>query len=53
MVCIVGDGALQVYMKEMPTAAQYKAGCTWVILNNSAFGWVKYMQNKYAGLGEI
>jgi acetolactate synthase-1/2/3 large subunit len=42
VVCVTGDGAFQMYMKELPTAAQYKAGCTWVVLNNSAFGWVKY-----------
>ncbi len=48
-VCIVGDGAFQMYMKELPTAAQYKAGCTWVVLNNSAFGWIKSNQLKYAG----
>ena len=49
VVCIVGDGAFQMYMKELPTAAQYKVGCTWVVLNNSAFGWIKYNQKKYAG----
>jgi len=49
VVCIVGDGAFQMYMKELPTAVQYKAGCTWVVLNNSAFGWIKYNQQKYAG----
>jgi acetolactate synthase-1/2/3 large subunit len=37
------------YMKEIPTAVQYKVGCTWVVLNNSAFGWIKYNQKKYAG----
>lgn len=49
VVCIVGDGAFQMYMKELPTAAQYKTGCTWVVLNNSAFGWIKYNQIKYTG----
>ncbi len=47
VVCITGDGAFQMYMKELPTAAQYQAGCTWVVLNNSSFGWVKYNQRKY------
>ena len=37
------------YMKELPTAAQYNVGCTWVILNNSAFGWVKYSEIETAG----
>ena len=49
VVCVVGDGAFQMYMKELPTAAQYNAGCTWVVLNNSAFGWIKYNQMKGAG----
>lgn len=48
-ICIVGDGAFQMYMKELPTASQYKAGCTWIVLNNSAFGWIKFNHNKYAG----
>jgi len=52
VVCITGDGAFQMYMKELPTAAQYRVGCTWVVLNNSAFGWVKYSQQKYKG-GDI
>lgn len=49
VVCVTGDGAFQMYMKELPTAAQYKAGCTWVVLNNSALGWVKYNQTQSAG----
>lgn len=49
VVCITGDGAFQMYMKELPTAAQYRAGCTWVVLNNSALGWVKYNQRKHKG----
>ena len=43
-VCVAGDGAFQMYMKELPTAAQYHVGCTWLVLNNSAFGWAKYNQ---------
>lgn len=49
VLCITGDGAFQMYMKELPTAAQYKAGCTWIVLNNSAFGWVKHFQDSIAG----
>jgi len=49
VVCIVGDGAFQMYMKELPTAAQYRAGCTWVVLNNSAFGWPKHLQMNAVG----
>jgi len=49
VVCVTGDGAFQMYMKELPTAAQYSAGCTWVVLNNSAFGWPKYHQMETVG----
>ncbi len=49
VVCITGDGAFQMYMKELPTAAQYRTGCTWLVLNNSSFGWVKHHQMKWAG----
>lgn len=49
VVCITGDGAFQMYMKELPTAVQYRAGCTWVVLNNSALGWVKYNQAEAVG----
>jgi acetolactate synthase-1/2/3 large subunit len=41
VVCITGDGAFQMYMKELPTATQYRVGCTWIVLNNFAFGWPK------------
>lgn len=49
VVCVTGDGAFQMYMKELPTATQYNAGCTWVVLNNSALGWVKHNQMKAVG----
>jgi acetolactate synthase-1/2/3 large subunit len=49
VVCVTGDGAFQMYMKELPTAAQYKAGCTWLVLNNSALGWVKHNQMENTG----
>ncbi len=49
VVCVTGDGAFQMYMKELPTAAQYNVGCTWVVLNNLSLGWVKYYQEKFAG----
>lgn len=48
-VCITGDGAFQMYMKELPTAAEYGAGCTWVVLNNSALGWPMYYQMSTVG----
>jgi acetolactate synthase-1/2/3 large subunit len=49
VVCITGDGAFQMYLKELPTAAQYNVGCTWVVLNNSALGWVKHNQTEAVG----
>jgi acetolactate synthase-1/2/3 large subunit len=49
VVCVTGDGAFQMYMKELPTAVQYKVGCTWMVLNNSALGWVKHNQRENAG----
>ena len=49
VVCVTGDGAFQMYMKELPTAAQYNVGCTWVVLNNSALGWVKAAQIEKVG----
>jgi len=49
VVCVTGDGAFQMYMKELPTAAQYNAGCTWIVLNNSALGWVKHNQTEAVG----
>ncbi len=46
VVCVTGDGAFQMYMQELATAAQYGAGCTWVILNNSSLGWIKWIQDR-------
>jgi acetolactate synthase-1/2/3 large subunit len=36
-------------MKELATARQYNVGCTWVILNNSAFGWPKFDEMETVG----
>ena len=41
VVCTTGDGAFQMFMKEMPTAVQHKAPVTWVVLNNYSLGWIK------------
>lgn len=49
VVCITGDGAFQMYMKELPTAVQYGAACTWVVLNNSALGWPMHNQMQTVG----
>ena len=44
VVCTTGDGAFQMFMKELATAAQHKAPVTYVILNNSSLGWIKFAQ---------
>lgn len=44
VVCFAGDGAMQMSIVELATAAELKCGITWVVLNNHAFGWVQYNQ---------
>jgi len=44
VVCTTGDGAFQIFMKELATAAQHKAPVTYVILNNFSLGWIKFAQ---------
>ena len=44
VVCFVGDGAMQMSIVELATAAERKCGVTWIVLNNHAFGWVQYNQ---------
>jgi acetolactate synthase-1/2/3 large subunit len=44
VVCVTGDGAMQMAMMELATAAERKAGVTWVVLNNQALGWPQYIQ---------
>jgi len=41
VVCTTGDGAFQMFMKEIPTAVQYDAPVTWIVLNNYSLGWIK------------
>lgn len=41
VICITGDGAFQMFMKEVPTAIQYNAPVTWIVLNNYSLGWIK------------
>ncbi len=41
VICTTGDGAFQMYMKELPTAVQYNAPVTWIVLNNFSLGWIK------------
>lgn len=44
VVCITGDGAMMMAMKEIATAVELRCGVTWVVLNNQSFGWVQYTQ---------
>ncbi|MDA4131430.1 MAG: thiamine pyrophosphate-binding protein, partial [Thaumarchaeota archaeon] len=53
VVCTTGDGAFQFSMKEVPTAVQYRAGVTWVILNNYGLGWEEYYQKYWGESGKI
>ena len=48
VICTTGDGAFQMFMKEIPTAVQYNAPVTWIVLNNYSLGWIK-LHEKAAG----
>lgn len=49
VVCTTGDGAFQMFMKELPTAVQYSAPVTYVVLNNFALGWTRFSQKRRKG----
>lgn len=49
VVCVTGDGAFQMYMRELAAAAQYRLGITYLVLNNRALGWVRFQQNRSGG----
>jgi acetolactate synthase I/II/III large subunit len=44
VVCVGGDGAMQMAMMELATAAEHNCGVTWVVLNNRALGWPQFIQ---------
>ncbi len=46
VVCTTGDGAFQMFMKELPTALQYNAPVTYIVLNNFGLGWIKFGQKR-------
>ena len=46
VVCVTGDGAFQMFMKELPTAVQHQAPVTYVVLNNFSLGWIKFNQKR-------
>jgi acetolactate synthase-1/2/3 large subunit len=46
VVSTSGDGAFQMSIHELGTAAQNKLGVTWVVMNDHAFGWVQWIQRR-------
>ncbi|HSR13760.1 MAG TPA: thiamine pyrophosphate-dependent enzyme, partial [Thermodesulfobacteriota bacterium] len=49
VVCTTGDGAFQMFMKELSTAVQHRAPVTYIVLNNYSLGWVKFGQKNRGG----
>lgn len=49
VVSTSGDGAFQMSIHELGTAAQIKTPVTWVVLDDSAFGWVQWIQRRNPG----
>ena len=49
VVCTTGDSAFQMAMHEIATAVQENAPVTWVIMNDSALGWVRWGQTTSLG----
>ena len=50
VVCVTGDGAFQMYMKEIPTALQHSAPVLWVVLDNAGLHWVKWIARRRRAL---
>lgn len=46
VVSISGDGAFQMSIHELGTAAQNNLGVTWVVLDDASFGWVQWIQKR-------
>ena len=44
VVAVGGDGAMQMAMMELATAAEHNCGITWVVLNNRSLGWPQFIQ---------
>jgi acetolactate synthase-1/2/3 large subunit len=49
VVCPTGDGAFQMFMKELATASQHQAAVVYLVLNNFSLGWIKYHQRNRGG----
>ena len=46
VVSVCGDGAFQMSMHELGTAAQERLPVTWVVLNDGALGWIQWIQKR-------
>jgi acetolactate synthase-1/2/3 large subunit len=46
VVSTAGDGAFQMSIHELGTAAQIGTPVTWVVLDDGAFGWVQWIQRR-------
>ena len=44
VVAVGGDGAMQMAMMELATAAENSCGITWVVLNSRSLGWPQFIQ---------
>ena len=53
VACTTGDAAFQFSMKEVPTAVQYGAAVTWVVLNNYGLGREEYYQKYWTESGRL
>jgi acetolactate synthase I/II/III large subunit len=56
VVCVTCDGALQMAMMELATAAEQRCGVTWIVLNNRALDWPQYflaLQGKRDGITDF
>lgn len=49
VVSTTGDGAFQMSIHELGTAAQLKTPVTWVVMDDAAFGWVQWIQKREPG----
>jgi acetolactate synthase-1/2/3 large subunit len=46
VVSTSGDGAFQMSIHEIGTAAQYQIPITWVVMDDHSFGWVQWIQRR-------
>jgi acetolactate synthase I/II/III large subunit len=46
VVCTTGDGAFRMQLHELGTAVQEGLAVTWVDFDDSAFGWVQWIQKR-------